>query len=290
MMAIAAAAARPPVEAEQPASAGGIVETAHTFGDGLVGVLSRPAGAVGGKAAMILLNAGMVRHVGPFRMYVQLARALAKEGFVVFRFDQSGLGDSPVSSQAAENRKRGEVSAAMDLVARLTGLRQFVIGGLCSGADDAFNIAPHEPRVTGLLMLDGVGYPTFLYRLRYYVPRLLNPAKVLRGIARLVRRKEGEGPAIDPNSFRDFPTRDEAIQRFQQLEARGANVLLVYTGGIDRYYNHRRQAVECFGDVMRSPRMSTEYWRDCDHTFYVREHRERLVRTVVGWMRSRFLA
>lgn len=290
MTAIAAVAVHPPVEAELPASAGGIVETAHTFGDGLVGVLSRPAGAVRGRAALILLNAGMVCRAGPFRMYVQLARALAEEGFAVFRFDQSGLGDSPVSSQATGDRKRGEVSAAMDLVARLTGVRQFVLGGLCSGADDSFNIQPHEPRVTGLLMLDGVGYRTFLYRLRYYVPRLLNPAKVARGIARLMRRKVGGAPAIDPNSFRDFPTRDEAIQRFQQLDARGASALLIYTGGSDRYYNHRRQAVECFGDVMRSPRVSTEYWRDCDHTFYVREHRERLVRTAVGWMRSRFLA
>lgn len=289
MTAVASSEVLPRAEARPPADAAGIVETAHVFGDGLVGVLSRPEGPVEGRAALILLNAGMVHRAGPFRMYVQMARALAKAGFAVFRFDQSGLGDSPVSTQASADRKRGEVAAAMDLVARLTGLRKFVLGGLCSGADDAFNIAPHEARVVGLLMLDGVGYPTFGHRLRYYVPRLLNPAKVLRGILRLARRREEGGASdIDPNNFRDFPTREEAIQRFEQLDARGVNALLIHTGGIDRYFNHRRQTVECFGSVMRSPRMTTEYWRDCDHTFYVREHRERLLRTAVEWMRSRF--
>lgn len=268
---------------------GGVVETAHTFGDGLVGVLTRPAGAIRGKSALILLNAGLVQRVGPFRMYVQMARALAEAGFVVFRFDQSGLGDSPVSSRAGEGRKLGEAVAAMNLVTALTGMRSFVLGGLCSGADDAFNIAPHDLRVNGLLLLDGVAYPTFLYKLRHVVPRLLNPAKVMRGIGRILRRTSGAAAAtIDPNSFRDFPSRPEAIERLKALETRGADMLLLYTGGVDRYYNHRRQARECFGDVARSPRIRTEYWADCDHTFYVGAHRRRLVDTTVGWMTSRF--
>jgi pimeloyl-ACP methyl ester carboxylesterase len=264
----------------------GIVETAHTFGDGLVGVLTRPAGTPA-ATAVVLLNAGMVQRVGPFRMYVQLARALAAEGFVVFRFDQSGLGDSPVSSQAGEGRKRREAAAAMDLVARETGVRRYVLGGLCSAADDAFNIAPDEHRVTGLLLLDGVAYTTFLYRVRYNLPRLLNPGKVFRAVRRLLRRRTSTGgEGIDANSFRDFPTQPEAIARLKALDARGASVLMLYTGGIERYYNHKRQAKECFGEVMRSPRMTTDYWADCDHTFYARHHRQRLTTTVVGWMKA----
>ncbi|MBL8258074.1 pimeloyl-ACP methyl ester carboxylesterase [Pseudoxanthomonas japonensis] len=269
-------------------NAPGIVETAHTFGDGLVGVLTRPAGTPAGTA-LILLNAGLLPRVGPFRTYVQLARSLAAEGFVVFRFDQSGLGDSPVSSQAGEGRKRRETVAAMDVVARETGVRQCVLGGLCSAADDAFNIAPQESRVMGLLLLDGVAYITPLYRLRYYLPRLLHPGKVLRGVRRLLRRSASIGQAtIDPNSFRDFPSQPEAVDRLKALDARGASVLMLYTGGIERYYNHKRQARECFGTVMRSPRMSTEYWADCDHTFYARQHRERLSATVVEWMKARY--
>lgn len=264
----------------------GIVDTAHTFGDGLVGVLTRPAGTPKGTA-VVLLNAGMVQRVGPFRMYVQLARALAAEGFVVFRFDQSGLGDSPVSSQAGEGRKRRETAAAMDLVARETGVRRYVLGGLCSAADDAFNIAPDEHRVSGLLLLDGVAYTTFLYRLRYNLPRLMNPGKVLRAVRRLLRRRTSSGgEGVDANSFRDFPTRPEAIARLKALDARGASVFMLYTGGIERYYNHKRQAKECFGDVMRSPRMTTDYWADCDHTFYASRHRQRLDAAVIEWMKA----
>lgn len=275
-------------QARDAERAPGILETAHTFGEGLVGVLTRPAGQPN-ATAVVLLNAGLVQRVGPFRMYVQLARALAAEGFVVFRFDQSGLGDSPVSSHAGEGRKRREAAGAMDLVARETGVRQYVLGGLCSAADDAFNIAPDEKRVTGLLLLDGVAYTTFGYRVRYYLPRLLHPGKVLRAIGRLLRRRTSAGSdGIDANSFRDFPTQPEAVARLQALDARGASVFMLYTGGIERYYNHKRQARECFGDVMRSPRMTTDYWVDCDHTFYARHHRQRLMTAVVGWMKARY--
>lgn len=268
-----------------------ISEEVHLFGGGLVGTLSRPAGRAQEGVALVLLNAGLVHRVGPFRMYVDMARMLAGQGFVVFRFDQSGLGDSPVSQLAAGDRKRSEVVAAMDLVTRLTGIERFVVGGLCSGADDAFNIAPREERVHGLLLLDGVGYVTFQHRLRHVVPRLFNPGKVWRGIKRLLQRYRGGGGAastIDPTSFRDFPERDEAVRRLQALDARGAQVLMLYTGGVERYYNHRRQAVECFGSVMRSPRMATKYWPECDHTFYARAHRQKLLGAVAGWMSSRF--
>ena len=48
-------------------------ETAHVFGDGLAGILHHPAGTVPGAAAVILLNAGMVQRMGPYRGSVQLA-------------------------------------------------------------------------------------------------------------------------------------------------------------------------------------------------------------------------
>lgn len=83
-----------PQTGENMLQEGGITETAHVFGEGLVGVLSRPRQIVAGRPAVILLNAGLVQRSGPFRVYAQLARALASCGFVVLRFDLSGRGDS----------------------------------------------------------------------------------------------------------------------------------------------------------------------------------------------------
>ena len=267
---------------------GKVVETVHTFGQGLVGVLSRPRDGSSSSVALVLLNAGLVQRAGPFRVYAQLARALCNLGFTVFRFDQSGLGDSPVSSVAASGRKRAETRAAMDLVTRQTGIARFVLGGLCSGADDAFNIGPAEARVAGIVLLDGVAYLTPGYRLRHYLPRLFNPAKVLRGILRLLRRRGSAAGAVDASNFRDFPSNADAIAALEGLVSRKANVLMLYTGGVDRYFNHVRQARECFGDVVQSPRIMLDYWPDCDHTFYLQQHRDRLVSLVSSWMQASF--
>src|SRR5690606_5668052 len=136
-------------------------------------------------------NAGLVHRMGPYRLHVQMARRLAAQGYVVLRFDQSGLGDSTLSPRVSDNRKRDELAAALDLVARETGVARFVLGGLCSGADDAFNLAPLERRVVGLMLLDGVGYPTRGHQIRHYLPRLLSPLRVLRYLC----RRLGKAPA-----------------------------------------------------------------------------------------------
>lgn len=289
-MNLQAAVPAPAIESGMSATAveRGYEERVHRFGDGLVGVATLPLGRAPRATALVLLNAGLVHRMGPFRVYVQLARRLAAQGYVVLRFDQSGLGDSPLSSQPADNRKRDELRAAMDLLERETGVRRFVLGGICSGADDSFNLAPAEPRVAGLVLLDGVGYRTRGHRLRHYLPRLLNPLRVARALWRRLRPRTQAPRAVGNDDLRDFPTREEAIRRLQALDDRGAQVLLLYTGGVASYHNHRRQAFENFGAVMRSPNMATEYWPGCDHTFYVRRHRGKLFACLQDWMLARF--
>src|SRR5207302_190015 len=64
----------------------------------LVGVVTDPGQPHGElpHTAFVFLNAGLVHHVGPNRLYVTAARRLAALGFVGLRFDFSGIGDSPV--------------------------------------------------------------------------------------------------------------------------------------------------------------------------------------------------
>jgi len=82
-----------PVSSASPATA--IEETASCFGTPprLFGIVSAPAAQKSGKA-IILLNAGAVHHIGPNRLYVPLARHLARSGHVVLRMDIAGIGDS----------------------------------------------------------------------------------------------------------------------------------------------------------------------------------------------------
>ena len=73
-------------------------EKVVAFGEGnrLVGVLSEPMipSASGSPVGVVFLNSGLLHHVGPFRLYVDIARNLAELGLVSLRFDIGGLGDS----------------------------------------------------------------------------------------------------------------------------------------------------------------------------------------------------
>jgi len=262
--------------------AGAEGETAHVFGDGLVGVLANPApGATRRDVAVILFNAGMVQRSGPHRGSVQLARALAQRGFPVLRFDQSGLGDSPVPARAAADRRHAELRAAMDLLTGETGVRRFVIGGICSAADNAFRLAAVEPRIHGLLMLDGLAYRTPGYWLRHLPPRVLNPRKLWRWW-----RQRGTQP--DMADFRDWPARSDAVAQMADMAGRGVRMLFVYTGGAYRYFNHAGQFAACLGRGARGANVSFAYWRDCDHTFYLQRDRLRLQALVGDWLERGF--
>lgn len=261
-------------------------ETAHVFGDGLAGILHQPPVAAEAAPAVILLNAGMVQRMGPYRGSVQLARALAARGHPVLRFDHSGLGDSPVSARPAPDLRLAEVRAAIDLLATHTGARRFVVGGICSAADVAFEAASVEPRISGLLLLDGPCYRTTGWWWRHLLPRLADPARLRRWW-----RARGRGePQPSMADFRDFPARADARARLRDLVARDVALLFVFTGGAYGYFNHARQLVAAYGRPARTPQVRLEYWPHCDHTFYLRRDRERLQDTVATWLRDRFPA
>src|SRR5262245_46637148 len=66
----------------------------------LIGVVTAPDQPVESLPAVLFLNAGLIHHVGPSRLYVRLARRLTALGFVTLRFDFSGIGDSGARTDA----------------------------------------------------------------------------------------------------------------------------------------------------------------------------------------------
>ena len=61
----------------------------------LVGIVTQPVDyEPEDRPVFVILNSGIIHRVGHHRMYVTLARTLAKVGFQVLRFDLSGIGDS----------------------------------------------------------------------------------------------------------------------------------------------------------------------------------------------------
>lgn len=101
--------------------------------DGLVAIASKPEQF---SSALILLNAGAVRRIGPNRLHVLLAREL--DDVLVIRADLSGLGDSPLRAGSPDNMVYSEhaVEDVGRLVAwaRAQGAQRVTVAGLCSGA------------------------------------------------------------------------------------------------------------------------------------------------------------
>src|SRR6185312_1947272 len=132
-----------------------VEEHAVRFGDSnrLFGIVSVPENraAPGKPAAVILLNAGAVHHIGPSRMYVTMARYLAQHGYVVLRMDMASIGDSPAYPGQPENDVYSpyalkDVASAISYLQTNWRVGAITSTGVCSGAYHSFKAAvAHYP-------------------------------------------------------------------------------------------------------------------------------------------------
>ncbi len=261
-------------------------EQAIVFGnyDNLVGILNRPRRPAGPDFAVILLTPGMVHNAGPFRLHVQLARALAEGGLASLRFDLSGIGESLAvgASGSSLERAADEVSQAVDWLKQAHGIQRVALCGLCSGADDAIFSALQDRRVVGVFAIDGCGYRTpRYYRQRlisHYLPKLLNPKKWRSVVSRWWRGPEQRPGALQLGTdVREFPERATAERQLGSLLDRGVQLHFHYTGGIGEYYNYAEQFSDMFPTLVNRSGLTTSFQPASDHVALLCEHRRELV-------------
>jgi pimeloyl-ACP methyl ester carboxylesterase len=253
----------------------------------LVGIFTKPEESSNCvRPALVFLNAGLLHRIGPNRLYVRMAREMAAHGFSSLRFDLSGIGDSPPRTDGLplRNAVLCDVLEALDFLSQKRALSSFILIGLCSGADLAFQVALADKRVVGAILIDGLPYRT----LRSYVyDQVSRVWSVVAGGAWrklfpwLVKRLAGTRTALGE---RDIPPRAVAESGLRDLADRGVNLLIVYTQG--RGYNYARQFAELFPSVP-TDLTRVVYLKGAEHTFEVLTDQDRLVRTVNNWT-SRF--
>ena len=268
-------------------------ERAVRFGpaNGLIGVVSEPGTArVGPARAVLMSNIGMHHRIGPFRLYVEMARALAADGFFVFRFDLSGMGDSAVlqDGDTAAMRARRDVKDAMDWLHRAYGIEEFVLLGLCSGVDSAHAAATRDHRVKGAIFIDGYAYPTTGYHVRHLVVRPLQPGRWLRFARRLVRGERRIVPEADGATVfeREQPTQAEFARDIGTMTARGTRLLFIYTGGAYNRINSGRQVFEMLGAGVRTEHIESQLLRSADHVFSSTAQRALLFDRIRRWVNA----
>jgi hypothetical protein len=261
------------------------VNTLVQFGpdNHLVGVLSKVSRSPA-PLTLVLPSAGLLPRTGPFRFHVDLSQRLATRGIQTFRFDVPGVGEAPRLNGCDA---RAATLAAIDHLATHHGCNRFAVGGLCSAADIGWSAAVSDERVIAILMLDGISFhgPWFhLARIRRVIQRLPREGwgMLQRFAGRTLRRER----PLSASDFRDWPQLSEARQQFSALVDRGVHSLWVYTGTYSERFLHPRQFVWSFGAPARHPRTTLHYWEDCDHLFYAKAHRNRLLDTVDSWLDS----
>lgn len=246
------------------------------------------------KPLVLLLNAGLVHHVGPNRLYVELSRALARHGFPSLRFDLSGIGDS---GRAAEDREYQEqavidIVEAMDHMVETEGRRDFVLAGLCTGAYNAMAAAVQDRRVAGTILIDGHAYATTRYLVVDKLKRVSQGWRWRRYIKRKLGRGEPPRQAspYDAMVFEpDDLSQGEYARRMKNLVERGTQVFLVFTGHGPQPYNYQSQFSDSFPEFDDSG-IEVMYMPDSTHTFTSRDHRDQLAAALTQWMTSRFEA
>ncbi len=274
-------------------------ETLCQFGNenGLVGIFTQPDKPIDpGAPVVVLLSAGLLHRVGPFRLYISLARKLAEAGVSSLRFDLSGVGDSESSKVAAsiEERTLVDIGSAYDFLLEHYGVEKFVVGGLCSGADDAFRAALHDQRVVGSFQLDGMGYRTKRFykglMIDHYLPRLASAEKWKRLAGRLGGHQQVELQSLsgggDADLNRSMPSIEQATSGLAEMDRLGQKSLLIYTGGVSEYYNYSGQIFDSIPAAKQYKGVSECYLPDSDHTYMLKRDREKVLSVLCDWYKA----
>ncbi len=277
-------------------------ESAHLIGTNpqIMGILNVPQELTdaGERTAVVMLSSGLLHRVGPFRLHVDLARALARIGIMSFRIDQAGRGDSSRSEgMTAGETIQAELAIVREFLAGSQGVDNVVLVGLCSGADDALELARHNAFVKGIVLLDGFAARTPWYYIAYYGQRILDPVRlgniIKSRLKRLTAKSSGSGDNRNVEfeelaGIRNLSTVDDARTAFGALFERDGHALCVFTGGVKEYYCYQGQLRKNLKNRTSKVWLTEVFYPSANHTYPMVKHRNELVELIISWIADRF--
>ena len=279
------------------------MEKAFSFGqhNSMVGILNEPLSSGQNKQpVVIILNAGLVHHAGPHRMTVDMARAIASQGYMTFRFDLSAIGDSAArkSRLSYEERAVDETKEAMDFLSSLNGSKKFIIIGLCTGADNAHRVAVADMRVIGCVFLDGYSYPTLRFHLHKILPnvfkltrKIVNPEKWKRLTNKIFKKlitRNNTGENLGDVVYWKLPPKEQAAKEYAELINRNVCLYFVFTKEQIFSFNYTNQIRDSFKTLNFGNLLSVDLFALSDHTYTYLSQRELLFSGIKNWLSDNF--
>ena len=271
-------------------------ETIARFGadERLLGIVTLPARRREDAPACLFMNAGVVHRIGPHRINVKLARALAAVGIASIRIDLSGMGDSPPAPGAVHSGEQTvrDLQDAMTHLEQTLGIKRFIVFGLCSGAVHAYWLAQRDERVVGVTMFDSYVYPRFKTHVlrRWRRLRTLSWQELARKPIEWLRRKPREATTQSGETSQDqhmaIPTRPQFAEVMNAMTARGVSVYLYYSASFLEKFNYHGQMRDSFRGQPFMSRIRYDYESDVDHTVTSLYAQRKVVAAVLDWAQS----
>jgi pimeloyl-ACP methyl ester carboxylesterase len=247
---------------------------------------------------VVFLNAGLINHVGPARLWVLLSRRLAAAGFRCLRLDLSGLGESPARPGRSPNIACPP--EAIEDMATVIGAissdpeADVVLLGLCAGAyhsiesgiaiktrgicaiNPMLSFEPPEAQVTGTVDAR-----------RQAVQPLRRWIKRMGRMKRLAAFGDYRVPPsawwlLDRVGLQPHPARG-----FELLVSQGASTLIIC--GEEDARPFLRRAKWSMRRMIRSGQLQFEVVPAMDHALYGASARTRVADLITGYMLSNFL-
>ena len=262
----------------------GFTESVLQFGEQgrLFGILATPSTINPARPVVLIPNTGFEHRVGPNRLHVQTARALAAAGFFVVRYDVSGLGDSDApQGQAASSLADSQL--LLDVLDRRQLGSGYMVIGLCSGSHDGHQLCRADERVVGLFSIDGYAYRNAKYHWLYWAGRLSHPLRSIKNVAgrvlpqyRLLEPRGADAEMIQ------WPNAVEVAADYQRFVQRRVSMAFVFTGDVHDTYLYADQHYDVFPMLRGASQL--RFLSHIDHTLTRRAAREEMIRYIREWL------
>lgn len=245
------------------------------------------------KPAVIILNSGVMHHIGTCRISVKIARHLADNGFLALRFDFSGVGDSKArrGTESFHETAQKEIKEVMDYLEQKKNVQKFIIYGLCSGADGSYDAALVDERIQGIIQIDPYCYRTPKWYLVHYGPRIFKMDVWKRFFTSIFKKRainKASGPEEEflemPSYIRVFPPKNEIASGLQKLVDRNVHIYSIFSGGQMAVFNHHSQFEDSFSSIDFRGLLTVDFYRDMEHIISSHSYQELIPKKICQWV------
>lgn len=261
------------------------------------GVVSTPATGVSLNLGLVILNSGLLHHVGSCCFSVKVGRAATEMGMLSLRYDASGIGDSSPRNSALpiDERSVQELQEVLDFLELKYGITRFVVMGLCSGAFAAFSGALVDSRIVGIVQIAGFAYRTVGWYIRHYGARITQLQSWKNVLSRIIGREINWRTSLDRTFLEpvddgwEIPAQNEVASGYKKLIENKIRILNIMTAGEAYDYNYPGQFADMFPILRSYDQFSELHFAEANHIITQPVAQEAVTQAILHWLSVNFV-